>query len=390
MSTDLAPFPQPSIGLGAGSANGRQTMLDVAGTRAAQEVQAAMVIAQRFPRDDQLAMQRIKDDCKRPGLAERSQYAFPRGNETISGPSIRLAEAIARRWGNLNFGITELEQRNGESQMEAFCWDLETNVRATRTFVSKHIRTKNNWQGGKKTVVHQAIDDPRDIYEMTANQGARRLRACILEIIPGDVIDMALDQCDRTMAGDTKEPLADRIRKAVDFFQEEFGVTAAQLQKRLGHRIDATTEVELVNLKKIARSLKDNMAKLEDFFPSDTGDATPLGQALKSGENVLEQAERLEQTRDEPRLEAKAPAAKAPEEEPPATYADMVSAIEAHAQATSFDPEKLDKLYRVLETKKSLQGNRRQDAVARRRTLQAFRDGTLNLETGDPKLPGEK
>ena len=61
-------------------------------------------------------------------------YEFPRGNEKITGPSIRLAEAIAQNWGNIDFGFMELEQRNGASQVMAYAWDLETNSRQTKLF----------------------------------------------------------------------------------------------------------------------------------------------------------------------------------------------------------------------------------------------------------------
>jgi len=61
-------------------------------------------------------------------------YQYPRGGQRVTGPSIRLAEAIAQNFGNLSYGIQELEQRNGESVAKAFCWDLETNVRQEKVF----------------------------------------------------------------------------------------------------------------------------------------------------------------------------------------------------------------------------------------------------------------
>ena len=131
-------------------------------SRQAQEVQAAMVVAKRFPRDEIEANNRILNACKRKSLAERAIYEYPRGGENVTGPSIRLAEVMAQNWGNLDFGITELEQKNGESTVMAYCWDLETNTRQTKIFTVPHIRYT------KKGSV--ALTDPRDIYEMVANQ----------------------------------------------------------------------------------------------------------------------------------------------------------------------------------------------------------------------------
>lgn len=239
---------------------GPEGMLSVATSRAAQEVQAAMVVAKRCPRDEAVAYQRIMRACKRPGLAKRAVYAYPRGNTTVSGPSIRLAEAIAQNWGNIDFGIIELEQRDGESTVMSFAWDLETNTRQSKIFTVKHLRVTR--EGSYR------LTDPRDIYEMAANQGARRLRACVLGVVPGDIVEAAVRQCEKTLAGDSSEPLTDRVRKMVAAF-DEFGVTADRIAKRLGHRLEVTSEAELVNLRQIYTSLKDNMADPKAFFPDE-------------------------------------------------------------------------------------------------------------------------
>lgn len=246
--------------------------VDVAQARAAQEVQAAMVIAKRFPRDTAAAFGRIRDACKRPTLAERAIYTYPRGGQAVTGPSIRLAEVLAQNWGNLDFGIIELEQRDGGSDVMAYAWDLETNTRQVKVFTIKHERHTRRGVS--------ALTDPRDVYELTANNGARRLRACILGVIPGDVVDAAVDQCEKTLAGGHQEPRADRIRKMAEAF-DGLGVTAEMLQARLGHPIDKTSEHELVTLRGIYSSIKDGMSSVEDHFASPTN--RPTGEeALRS------------------------------------------------------------------------------------------------------------
>jgi len=225
--------------------------------REAQEVQAAMFVAQQFPRDEIEAERRILQSCKRKGLAEQAVYAYPRGNETISGPSIRLAEVLAQNWGNMDTGIKELAQRNGESEVMAFAWDLQTNFRQVKVFTVKHER---HTKQGKKP-----LTDPRDIYELVANQGSRRLRACILAVIPGDIVDAAVAECEKTMKGNNEGPIADRVKNMLAKF-EALGVTKAQIEKRLNHKVDSIIEVELVGLRKIYKSLTDGFAKAEEFF----------------------------------------------------------------------------------------------------------------------------
>jgi hypothetical protein len=229
-------------------------------SRQAQEVQAAMVVAKRFPRDVNDSISRIEKACERPTLAEVAAYEYERGGSEVTGPSIRLAETLAQNWGNLDFGVVELEQRNGESTVMAYAWDLETNTRQTKIFQVPHVRKTK--QGSK------LLDDPRDVYEMVANQGARRLRACILGIIPGDIVDFALGKCEQTLAaGKKKIPLAERTQKMVAAFAA-IDVSESQLAKFIGKEsVKHFSEQDLDRLRKVFAAIKDNLTRKEDQFP---------------------------------------------------------------------------------------------------------------------------
>lgn len=150
----------------------RSSQTEMMISRQAQEVQAAMVIAKKFPRDEYEATEKIKRTCQRSTLAEQAIYSYPRGGQNVSGPSIRLAEALAQNWGNIDYGIIELEQKDGKSEMMAYAWDLESNTRVTKIFGVEHKRDTKKGS--------YVLTDSRDIYEATANFGARRMRACIL------------------------------------------------------------------------------------------------------------------------------------------------------------------------------------------------------------------
>lgn len=233
--------------------------MDAVISRAAQEVQAAMIIAKKYPRDEMRAWDKIMKACERPSLAEKAAYSYPKGGTNVFGPSIRLAECLARAWGNIDFGLIELNQSEGKSEMMAYAWDLETNCRETKIFTVNHSIEK---KGGNQKI----LTDPRDIYELTANQGARRMRACILAIIPGDVVDDALDKCDATLANAEKTvPLADRIKKVITVF-DGIGVTIGMIEKRFAKKLDKIGEQELVQLRKIYTSIRDGFSKISDQF----------------------------------------------------------------------------------------------------------------------------
>jgi len=234
-------------------------LADAGQQREIAEVQAAMVIAKRFPRDPIAACDRIMQACTRPTLAEGALYSYSRGGTDITGPSIRLAEVAAQSCGNVQFGIRELEQRNGESTVEAFAWDVETNTRQVKVFQVPHIR---HTKGGARR-----LEDPRDVYELVANQGARRLRACILGVIPGDVIEAAVKQCEETLHA-SADTSPEGLKKLVTAF-EKFGVTQAQIEKRNQCRLEATRPAQIVQLKKVYASLRDGMSSAADWFEQD-------------------------------------------------------------------------------------------------------------------------
>lgn len=224
--------------------------------RAIQEVQAAMVIAQRFPRNRKACTDDILRACTRPSLAEQALYSYSRGGQEVTGPSIRLAEAIAQAWRNLNFGIRELSQHDGESQVEAFSWDLETNTRKTVVF---HVPHKRFTRKGS-----YPLTDPRDIYETVANNGARRLRNCILAIVPGDVIEAAQKQCEITLKSH-----ADTSESAMKVMQEKFEdlqVSRELIEEYIGCRLDAIKPAQVVQLRKIYNSIKEGYSKPVDWF----------------------------------------------------------------------------------------------------------------------------
>jgi hypothetical protein len=298
----------------------REASVEIASTRAAQEVSVAMLAAKKFPRDESAAYTRILQGCKRKALAEQSAYAFPRGGSRVSGPSIRLAEHLAQNWGNFESGVVELERREDESSAMAYAWDLQTNSRDVKVFTVKHIRDRGESKGGS-----QQLTEQRDIYELVANQGARRKRACILSLIPGDIVDAAEAECDKTLKGDNTEPLIDRVRKMASAFLE-IGVTTDMLEKkRLGHILDATDENELVALRKIYISLRDGMSKREDWFAQDPSEQ-PTG---KQGFGFKKSAE--EKPKKE--VEEKKSSTPPPVEYPKADEVNRKATVEADDEA---------------------------------------------------------
>ena len=193
-----------------------QGTIAIEASRAIAEAQGKLVIAKRFPRDEVQSYAKAMEACQRPTMAAKAFYSFPRGGQTVEGPTIRFAEELARCWGNIDYGIKELSQDDGKSEMQAYAWDLETNAQSVQNFTNPHQREQ-----GKKMVT---LTSQRDIYENNANMATRRLRSRILAILPAWFVEDAIAECKKTLAGQNDTPLIDRVKKMVVQFAK-LGVT---------------------------------------------------------------------------------------------------------------------------------------------------------------------
>lgn len=254
----VVPPPEHNPFARALSADAAPGAVEIEMGRAVAEAQGALVIAQKFPRDEAEAYKRMLAGCGRMGLAEEAFWKFSRAGETITGPSIRLAEFLAGVWGNITYGMRELSHRDGKTEMEVFAWDLQTNVRSVQQFVVLHERDTKS--GTKK------LESQRDIYELGANLGARRMRSAILRVLPADFVDHAEKACRKTLeVKGANEPMESRIKRMLLAFAG-YGVEVKRVEEHLGHPTDAITLDELMDLQAIYNSIRGG-AKVEGFFP---------------------------------------------------------------------------------------------------------------------------
>jgi hypothetical protein len=108
---------------------------------------------------------------------------------------------------------------------------------------------------------------------MIANMGQRRKRAVLLAVIPGDVVEAAVQQCEETLH--TKADASpEAIKKMVEAFAA-FGVTQAQIEARCQRRLEAIRPAQIVMLRRIYASLKDEMSVPSDWFEAAAGSPPP-------------------------------------------------------------------------------------------------------------------
>ena len=253
-------------------ANELSIISNVDSSRAIAEVQASLVIAKRFPRDENRAIERIKNSCGRASLANVALYSYARGGTEITGASIRLLEAVKIAWGNIDSGWRELERNEDRAIVQAYAWDKETNVKEERTFEVPLIRYTR--KGSYK------LSDPRDIYELEANNAARRVRACLQAVIPSDVIEEAINACIATQQANVD--MSPETIKALIAAFEKLGVTQSMIEKRLNRKLSAIQAGNVVQLRTVYKSIVDGIGKVSDFFePEEAPAPAPAAEEKK-------------------------------------------------------------------------------------------------------------
>ncbi|WP_280466772.1 hypothetical protein [Nocardia cyriacigeorgica] len=250
--TDAAPFNRAAI-------TSQATAIEQ--SRAVAEVQAAVLVAQQRPRNRAAAIAEMRDATAQMSVASRAYYRYRRGGENVTGVSIHLARELARCWGNIDYCIKELRRDDvkGESEMLAHAWDMQTNARASTTFIVPHVRDTRD--GAKK------LTETRDIYENNANAGARRLREQILAVLPSWFVEEAKANCDATLEGGGGKPLPQRIADAIRGY-EQIGISSAQLEAKVGRGADEWSGHDVGQLGVIFQSIKRGETTIADEFPA--------------------------------------------------------------------------------------------------------------------------
>jgi hypothetical protein len=246
-------------------------------TRAIADVQAAAQMARVFPRDEAAALARALEECSKIELAERAFFELKRGKNPVTGPTVHLAKQLARAWGNVVFGLKELRRETGQSEMIAFAWDLQDNVRSEATFIVEHRRP------GKSAAT---LESTTDIQENNTSMGARRLREMIFDVLPKSFVEQAIAKCHETQQkGGSEKTIAERRAGMIAAF-EEIGVSKKRLEDKIGAPSAEWTLKDITDMAIVYNSIREGSMRVDEAFPrTPTVTATDLtGVNTETGE----------------------------------------------------------------------------------------------------------
>ena len=258
-ATEIKAYERKSPGRGAAPQISQATAIEQ--QRAIAEVQAAVVVAQSCPRDLEEAEAEMEYVCGRLDMAEQAFYQVTNRG---TGASVHLMRELARIWGNVQFGVNELHRSDekGESEVQAWAWDMQRNTRSSRTFIVPHQRMATV-DGVKK---RRDLTDLQDIYLNNQNVGARAVRECIGTILPRWFTEKAQDICRATIERGDGQPLQERIALLVDWYGQ-MGVSEKQLAARVDKPRGQWTARDVAQFKIAGKSILAGEAQKDDLFP---------------------------------------------------------------------------------------------------------------------------
>ncbi len=239
------------------------TMASAAMVRA--QVEARYAMARQFPRDLMEMRDKLLKACERPRFAEVAIYRKPIG-KGIEGPSIRLAEEAARCMTNI-FPDSEVLYDDREKRIiKVTATDLENNLTYATTIVVTKTVERSSVPRGQQARSQRYNSKGEQVFEVDATDDdtlnkvnqltSKALRTLILRLVPGDILEDAMDACYSTRAAKYKDDPHAAIKNMCDAYGKA-GIPVKQIAEYLGHAVDQSTLEEVDQLRSLYTAIKD-------------------------------------------------------------------------------------------------------------------------------------
>lgn len=189
--------------------------------------------------------------------AQTMGYALPRGGKPITGPSVHLAKLIVSNWGNIRAEAKVVQITESQVVSRGTCWDLENNV-ATAFEVRRSIKGKNG---------QRFTDDMITVVGNAAN--AIAYRNAVFSVIHKAITDKVYQAAQHCITGDLSDDakLLQRRTQCLKFFNDEYGITEAEVVKLCGKQtVNQIRGEEIALLIGIYQSLKDGDTTVDEIM----------------------------------------------------------------------------------------------------------------------------
>jgi hypothetical protein len=239
-------------------------------------VEARWALAKKMPRDWYQVRDGFLKDCDRPAFAAIARYHKPIG-KGVDGWSIRTAETLLRHMTNVLSEHCVTHDDDRIRVVRVMCTDLENNNSHFKDIVIEKTIERSSLKPGQESIRSRINSQGRPVYLVAATEDdllnkqaaleSKALRGLVLRLFPGHILDEALDRVQQTLRNQVaKDPDAER-KRLVDAFAA-IRVLPADLKTYLGHEIDKITPQEIVDLRAIYSTIRDDEATWADVMES--------------------------------------------------------------------------------------------------------------------------
>lgn len=218
------------------------------------EINQQVATAKKFPRDIKKALEDILTYATiDKETAESCFYAIPRGNNTIVGGSVRLAEIILMCWGNIRVASRIIANDSRIITAQGIAFDFENN-----NSVSQEVHRKITDRNGNTF--------SEDMQIVSANAAcAIAMRNVVFKLVPKIITGKIEDKIKDVIIG--KAESFETIRKnAFEYFIAK-GVTEKQILSVLGKTtIQDIDHNDVFILRGTATAIKDKEISIQEAF----------------------------------------------------------------------------------------------------------------------------
>lgn len=221
-------------------------------------VDSQVATAKQYPRsvkrsiDNSIAMATMDSET-----AQSCGYALPRGGKPITGPSVHLAKIIVSNWGNMRTEAKVVQITDKQIISRGTAWDLEANVASAFEVRRNIIDSKGR----------RFSDDMITVTGNAANSIA--YRNAVFAVIPKAVVDKVYKAAQKSITGDlsNEEKLIKRRTDAINYFNDEWGITETEVIKLCGKQtVQQIKADEIALLLGMVQSLKDGDTTVDELM----------------------------------------------------------------------------------------------------------------------------
>lgn len=222
------------------------------------EIDVQISTAKAFPRSIKTFLQKAESIATvSEEVAQSCNYALPRGEKILEGPTVRLAEIVCSTYGNIRSGARVIANDGKTITAQGICHDLETN-----NCVTVEVKRRITYSNGKTY--------NEDLQTLTGNAAcAVAYRNAVFKVIPAALINEVYEKT-REVARGTAETLPARRDKALAYLSS-LGVTEKQILSVLElKKIEDIDLDKLSVLRGMVTLIKNGESTAKDLFDPET------------------------------------------------------------------------------------------------------------------------